>query len=148
MELPYPAYDVVLDLPEDGGSAARARDFARRTLLRHAYRGHHDDVVLVVSELVSNALRHGHGAPVLRMAGTPLRVRVEVTDDSPAPPVRRESGPAGGGLGLRMIDRLAADWGTSPLATGKIVWCEMAPRPADQEGGAGGRPVPGAGSVV
>ncbi|WP_326595777.1 ATP-binding protein [Streptomyces sp. NBC_01803] len=146
MELPSPAYDVALDLPEDGGSAAHAREFARRTLIRHEYRGRHEDVVLVVSELVSNALRHGHGAPVLRMVGTPGRVRVEVSDDSPARPVPRAPGPAGGGLGLRMIDRLAADWGSSPLARGKVVWCELTS--ADQEGSVGGRPVPGTGSVV
>ncbi|WP_059011146.1 ATP-binding protein [Streptomyces specialis] len=148
MEPLSPVYDVALDLPEDGGSAARARDFARRTLLRYAYRGRHDDIVLIVSELVSNALRHGHGAPVVRMTGTRRRIRIEVADDSPVRPAPRDPGPAGGGLGLRMIDRLAADWGSSRRATGKVVWCELVTESADQGRGADGQPVPGAGSVV
>ncbi|MDT3397386.1 ATP-binding protein [Streptomyces sp. B1866] len=129
------AYEVELSLPEDGGSTARARDFTREILAGSAYQGRHDDVVLVVSELVSNALRHGHGAPVLRLLGTAGRIRVEVADDSPVPPRPRDPGPDGG-LGLRLVERLAVRWGCTPYdprqpeaagTPGKVVWCELAP---------------------
>jgi anti-sigma regulatory factor (Ser/Thr protein kinase) len=126
-----PAYDVELCLPEDYGSPARARDFTAQTLSRWGYRGRHDDVILVVSELVANALVHGYGGPVLRLraapdADPPIGIRVEVRDDSPVMPAVRGPGPAGG-LGLKLIERLAAGWGAAHRDGGKVVWCELAP---------------------
>ncbi len=127
-----PAYDVELCLPEDYGSPARARDFTATTLSQWGYRGRHDDVILIVSELVANALVHGHGAPVLRLRATPgpdadqwVGIRVEVGDDSPVMPAVRLPGPVGG-LGLRLVERLAAGWGATHRDGGKVVWCELA----------------------
>jgi anti-sigma regulatory factor (Ser/Thr protein kinase) len=127
-----PAYDVELRLPEDYGSPARARDFAAKTLSRWGYCGRHDDVVLIVSELVANALMHGYGTPVLRLravpgpdGGQPAGIRVEVGDDSPVMPAIRGPRPAGG-LGLKLVERLAAGWGATHRDGGKVVWCELA----------------------
>ncbi|HZG05528.1 MAG TPA: ATP-binding protein [Streptomyces sp.] len=142
MEAGPTAYDVELRLPESGDSIARARDLTRELLDERAYRGRHDDVVLVVSELVSNALRHGRGAPVLRLAGEAERVRVEVSDDSPVLPAPRQSGPDGG-WGLTVIERLAVAWGVSGRDTGKTVWCEMAPERTDRDRRDGPRFTPG-----
>ena len=122
-----PAFDEELALSEDFGSAAAARQFTEETLARGGYSGRHGDVVLVVSELVANALIHGRGAPVLRVAGAPGWVRVEVSDHSGALPAMRAPEPAGGGWGLQLVDRLTAGWGSVRRGIGKVVWCELRP---------------------
>ncbi len=125
------AYDAVLCLSEDHRSGARARQFARQTLAKSGYLGRHEDVVLVVSELVSNALLHAVGAPVLRLFGTSSRVRVEVSDESPAlPAVRRPGAVGGGGWGLNLVQRLVTGWGAAHRNGGKVVWCELTPSAA------------------
>ena len=120
--------DAGLTLPSDGCSAGLARTFTRTTLDRWDYRGDHDDAVLVVSELVTNAVLHGTGTRTLRLVGTPWRVRVEVSDGNPVPPAARRSG-ADGGWGIRLVDQLATAWGVSPAPNGggKVVWCELTP---------------------
>lgn len=121
------AYEVELQLSEHDTSVAMAREFVRDALTRSRYQGRHDDVILAVSEVVTNALLHGQSAPVLRLAGTGSRVRIEVTDNSPVLPVMRVSGPDGG-WGLPMVERLAACWGAYHQDDGKVVWCEFAAR--------------------
>ncbi|MBW4721249.1 ATP-binding protein [Saccharothrix sp. SC076] len=111
--------------PGGPGSAALARDFTRRTLTGWGYRGAHDDVVLVVSELVANADRHGGGLAVLRLTGGVERVLVEVSDGSALRPWPRPRGTTGG-WGLPLIGRLARRWGVLPRGDGKVVWCELA----------------------
>jgi anti-sigma regulatory factor (Ser/Thr protein kinase) len=134
VDSPPSIHDVQVSLPEDYGSPALAREFTQQALHRWQYRGRHDDVILIVSELVANALVHGHGAPVLRLCATPspdgqqaAGIRVEVSDDSPVLPAVRGPGPVGG-LGLRLVERLGAGWGAAPRREGgKVVWCELAP---------------------
>jgi anti-sigma regulatory factor (Ser/Thr protein kinase) len=116
-------FDVELRLPRDDSGASVARDFVRETL--PAPEGWREDVVLVVSELVTNALLHGTGTPVLRLAGTAARVRIEVLDQSPVLPAIRVSGPDGG-WGLPLVARLTTGWGAYHHDGGKVVWCEMA----------------------
>jgi hypothetical protein len=138
------AYDVELRLPEDYGSPALAREFAAKTLSRWDYPGRHDDVILIVSELVANALMHGKGAPVLRLRATPgdadgpdpgrpAGVRIEVGDDSPVLPAVRGPSPVGG-VGLKLVERLSAGWGAAHRDGGpdggKVVWCELVAEPA------------------
>lgn len=102
-----------------------ARAFVRTTLVSFGYLGDHDDVVLIVSELIDNAFQHGEGAPALGLTGSPDRVRVEVTDDGATLPATRPSGPTGG-WGLVLVEKLSARWGTDWLdGGGKIVWCEI-----------------------
>jgi Histidine kinase-like ATPase domain len=114
------AYDVELRLPENHSTLTLAREFTRRTLSDGRYRGRHDHVLLVVSELVTNALVHGDGPAVLRLSGTPWRIRVEVADGSQV---------AGqeGGWGLHLVGRLAGRWEAAPRDGGKVVWCELVP---------------------
>ncbi|HEY3868252.1 MAG TPA: ATP-binding protein [Actinocrinis sp.] len=118
--------DESLTLPEDPGAAALARDFAAEQLVKAGYLGRHDEIVLAVSELVSNALLHGSGAPTIRLSGSPHRARIEVYDDSPELPEQRTDFGPEGGWGLIMVGRMAA-WGSFRRGSGKVVWCETTP---------------------
>lgn len=126
-----PPRHAQLTLPNDAAGAALARDFARRLLVEWNYRGSLDDAVLLVSELVTNAMRHGSGTRTLRLGGNAGRVRIEVADSSPTMPAVRAPG-SDGGWGLRLVDRLSAAWGVIPSAGGKLVWCELRPQPVNE----------------
>lgn len=99
-----------------------------------------DDLLLIASELLSNAVKFSSGdvALVLRWGGA--TIRVTVTDNAPAPAALRASGPeAIGGRGLAIIDALSARWGQTPYADGcKEVWAEVSVTP--RLGGSGGSP--------
>ncbi len=81
---------------------------------------------LLVTELVSNAVLHGYGTVLLIVVRDQGRVRVEVHDDSPRPPMVVDGPPlAEHGAGLRLVSALAGSWGTSPRGEGrpgKRVW--------------------------
>ncbi|UUN31563.1 ATP-binding protein [Streptomyces sp. FIT100] len=87
-----------------------------------------EDVLMVVSELVTNACLHTEGPQELVLHCTPERLRIEVSDDSPVPPrPRPHADPAlPGGHGLVVLARLARAWGSVPRGTGKTVWAEIA----------------------
>ena len=115
-------------LPLDASAPSRARAFARTWLLEHDLEQLLDTVLLLTSEVVTNALLHAGGA--VRIALVPMPgggVRVEVCDDSPVQPTRRRhSTSATTGRGLRLLDDLAGDWGTDPTPPGKAVWFTVA----------------------
>jgi anti-sigma regulatory factor (Ser/Thr protein kinase) len=120
-----------LRLAERNTSAALARQFTRSTLAgwQHGERRDNlEDIVLVVSELVTNALLHGHGTPVVRLLDGGDQVRVEVCDDSPLLPVSHRVTPTSG-LGLRVVEQLSSAWGASRRGRGKVVWCELPAAP-------------------
>lgn len=118
-----------LRLSERATSAGLAREFARTTLLSWQSPVDVDDAVLVVSELVTNALLHAHGTPLIRLLPAVDGVRIEVCDDSPQPPLPAR------GLGLALVESLATSWGSSARDRGKAVWCELptTPRAATTE---------------
>ncbi len=83
-------------------------------------------VVLLTSELVTNAVRHGGGDVVLQVSVTGTSVRVAAQDRSSELPVVRRPGPAeGGGRGVALIDSLATEWGVEPAEGGKTVWFQV-----------------------
>ncbi|MFI5984603.1 ATP-binding protein [Streptomyces sp. NPDC051555] len=132
------------------GVVTRSRDFTRRALTAwdwlpadpgaEADRGGDpaaaeaaevaEDVLLLVSELVTNACLHagGPGALVLRHTGGGLRM--EVSDGSPEHPRRRspDDPSVPGGHGLVVLERLSRAWGWEPndVVGGKTVWAEVA----------------------
>jgi anti-sigma regulatory factor (Ser/Thr protein kinase) len=72
-----------------------------------------DDLRLVVSELVTNSVRHGPSAPIrmrLKIGGR-REVYGEVVDQGDGKVEVREAGRDGGGLGLRIVETLADEWG-------------------------------------
>ncbi|WP_316529521.1 ATP-binding protein [Kitasatospora brasiliensis] len=85
------------------------------------------DVVLLVAELVANAMLHGDGPLELVLDATARRLRVEVSDRSPAlPALRLPHEPAlPGGHGLFIVQRTADRWGAEPHGQGKTIWAEF-----------------------
>lgn len=126
----------------------RSRDFVRGALAAwdwppagsEAGREAAEDVLLLVSEVVANACLHGGGPGALRLDVTDERLRIEVTDGNPEPPVpvrARSAAEAGrpGGHGLVIVERLASRWGSRSWPDGKCVWLEVAvPAPVRSPG--------------
>ena len=92
-----------------------------------------DPAVLLVSELVTNAIQHAHpgaAGTVLRLEYSGSWLRIEVHDASPHEPEPRtpdwldESG-----FGLMLVDALATKWGVQQTIQGKAVWAELDARP-------------------
>jgi GAF domain-containing protein len=80
---------------------------------------------LLVSELVTNAVRYSRGDVTLRLVNEKALV-IEVIDNSGAlPRLRQASGEDENGRGLQVVRQLAHRWGARRTATGKVVWCEQ-----------------------
>ncbi|MFD7442938.1 SpoIIE family protein phosphatase [Streptomyces sp. NPDC059909] len=103
----------------------RARRLARRALARWDLEELSDSVELLVSEVVTNAVRYAERPVTLRLLRTDV-LRCEVGDDSPQlPRQRRARDTDEGGRGLFLVNRLARRWGATRLSTGKVVWFEL-----------------------
>ncbi|MFC4607850.1 SpoIIE family protein phosphatase [Streptomyces maoxianensis] len=110
--------------PEDA-APGRARRLARRALARWGLEELSDSVELLVSEVVTNAVRYAERPVTLRLLRTDV-LRCEVGDDSPQlPRQRRARDTDEGGRGLFLVNRLARRWGATRLSTGKVVWFEL-----------------------
>lgn len=92
-----------------------------------------DELELLVSEIVTNALIHGQSAVDVRIRKYEDRLRVEVRDYEPHPPIpaaildieETRNDEAESGRGLLIVDAIASDWGSSPTGRGKTTWFEM-----------------------
>jgi anti-sigma regulatory factor (Ser/Thr protein kinase) len=126
----YPAQSLLLELP----ATPTAAPAARRALLADwgtLPTSVRDDVLLLVTELVNNAVRHANAG-----ADRPLRVEVRhrpptlrvavfdegtgFTSDGP-----RSEGNKSGGWGLFLVDQIADRWGITPTGSGTCVWLEI-----------------------
>ncbi|MER5932859.1 ATP-binding SpoIIE family protein phosphatase [Streptomyces sp. NPDC002054] len=104
----------------------RARRFARRALSRWGLEELTDSLELLVSEVVTNAVRYAERPVTLRLLRTDV-LRCEVGDDSPQlPRQRRARDTDEGGRGLFLVNRVARRWGATRLSSGKVVWFELA----------------------
>lgn len=116
------------------GGGADAPAAARRAIAEHhpmLPQPVKDNVLLLVTELVTNAVRHGGAAasqPVqVEVRSSRGRIRVDVVDpgvDFDAPP-RPGNGNSNGGWGLFLLDKIAESWGVSPAPAGTCVWFEV-----------------------
>ncbi|WP_411105653.1 SpoIIE family protein phosphatase [Streptomyces sp. cmx-4-9] len=103
----------------------RARRFARRALARWGLEELQDSLELLVSEVVTNAVRYAERPVTLRLLRTDV-LRCEVGDDSPQlPRQRRARDTDEGGRGLFLVNRMARRWGATRLSSGKVVWFEL-----------------------
>ncbi|MET8826992.1 SpoIIE family protein phosphatase [Streptomyces sp. NPDC004610] len=110
--------------PEDA-APGKARKLARRALDRWGLQDLTDSVELLVSEVVTNAVRYASRPVTLRLLRTDV-LRCEVGDDVPQlPRLRQARATDEGGRGLYLVNRLARRWGATRLSTGKVVWFEL-----------------------
>src|SRR5688500_11654112 len=111
----------------DAVNVRAAREFVADALAEKGYEGDADTVLLLASELVTNAVRH---------AATPFEVTVDagrdavrvvvVDEDVDHGPRMRHPGPEDtNGRGLLLVDELAAGWGSNRLGTAKSVWFQV-----------------------
>lgn len=115
------------ELPRSPASASAARQLVttHTTTLGPQQR---EDAALLVSELVSNAVLHGIGAISLRIDVEPNGVRVEIADQGNVAVAPNPTPGAHGGWGLRIVEKLADDWGVLEGST--RVWFRLnQPRP-------------------
>ncbi|WP_199837802.1 MULTISPECIES: ATP-binding SpoIIE family protein phosphatase [unclassified Streptomyces] len=110
--------------PEDA-TPSRARRLARSALARWGLEDMTDAVELLVSEVVTNAVRYASRPITLRLLRTDV-LRCEVGDDVPQlPRLRQARATDEGGRGLYLVNKLARRWGATRLSTGKVVWFEL-----------------------
>ncbi len=112
-------------LPPTTGSVPQARRFARTTLGTSS--ADVDTVLLLVSEVVTNAVLHARSVIRLTIDDRDGVVRVEVQDESPMLPRMHLFRLASAtGRGLRLLEQLSSAWGVEPVAgSGKVVWFEV-----------------------
>ncbi|MFF0459857.1 SpoIIE family protein phosphatase [Streptomyces mexicanus] len=112
-------------LEPEVSAPGRARRLARRALDRWGLEDLSDSVELLVSEVVTNAVRYASRPVTLRLLRTDV-LRCEVGDDVPQlPRLRQARATDEGGRGLYLVNRLARRWGATRLSTGKVVWFEL-----------------------
>src|ERR1700733_4939662 len=127
-----------MSLPAAEQAPGLARQATRKVLTSWRVAHLEETALLVVSELVTNAVRHaarGGSMLILRLEGGGTSLRIEVHDADPQRP--RPGTPDGldeSGYGFVIIDALANKWGVSETATGKAVWAELDPRPGPHPG--------------
>ncbi|MGW1622264.1 ATP-binding SpoIIE family protein phosphatase [Streptomyces sp. NPDC002172] len=113
----------------DPAEVRRARAVVREQLHDWGLARLADPAELMVSELVTNAVRHSHSRPVQLRLIRGETLLCEVDDDDHTLPTLLGTDPgAEAGRGLRVVATLAREWGTSRTTAGKTVWFELTAR--------------------
>lgn len=119
----------VIDLDSDLRSPAAARAATAKVVTSMHLEALSDDLALVVSELVTNAVRHAQPPVRLEIQADDSRVTVAVADGSPGTPNQRtQTSDAEGGRGMFLVDLLADETGCRPHPPGKTVWAALSRR--------------------
>lgn len=108
----------------DSAAPSVARQTVREALAELNVTGNlAGDILLVVSELVSNAVEHGGGYDGLEIDHEDDQLTIRVYDRSPEPPEPRTPKPlTPRSRGLQLVKAVAPDWGSEKCETGKYVW--------------------------
>ena len=119
-------------LPTQSTSPAAAREFAARSGCADHALDLLDDALLLISELVTNSVRHGGPPIVLAIECDGEGLHVRVRDGDPRLPVPRDAGDdAEGGRGITLVDLISDTWGAVPVeddyGLGNEVWFELRP---------------------
>ncbi|MDT9686847.1 SpoIIE family protein phosphatase [Streptomyces sp. P9(2023)] len=122
---------AVWDLPADPAVVARARVMAARQLAAWGLDELAFTTELVVSELVTNAIRHASGPIRLRLILERTLICEVFDASSTSPHLRHARTTDEGGRGLFLISQFTRRWGTRYTAEGKVIWAEQ---PLDSEG--------------
>ncbi|MGW9030869.1 SpoIIE family protein phosphatase [Streptomyces sp. NPDC055722] len=113
-------------LPNDGTAVRKARHMAARRLTEWGLEDLQDPTELIVSELVTNAVRHSTGPIGLRLVQHQV-LSCEVFDtDASSPRLRHARAIDENGRGLFLVTQLSRRWGARPASGGKVIWAEQA----------------------
>lgn len=120
----FTPWSHAVELPVKVGSASRARHFVVQQLATHDLSYLADDVRLVVSELATNAVTHARTPFTVSLSGREGAVLLMVRDGAASEPMLMAPRNLElGGRGLRIVQALSRDWGSSVDADGgKAVW--------------------------
>ena len=119
---------LLMTLPAEDHSVRLARHAAHVVLGAWRLAHMEETAVLIVSELVTNAVRHARGTDVVEvdLHATRTCLRIEIQDcDRHWPQPRIPGGFEESGFGFVLVDALAAKWGVRETITGKAVWAEL-----------------------
>jgi serine phosphatase RsbU (regulator of sigma subunit)/anti-sigma regulatory factor (Ser/Thr protein kinase) len=120
-------------------SPGRARRAATAWLsTSEASREQLDSAVLIVSELVTNAVVHAGTPLTLTIRWDGARLRIDVVDGGPMSGAPLSQPPSSGGRGLFIVDQLSESWGFDVSRTGKRVWATLATQPDLAQGNGSG----------
>lgn len=112
--------EVTLQVESNVNAPAVSR--SRISSMRSSLEPRCDDVLLLVSELVTNSVRHARSCDIdVSVRAMDGQIRVEVSDDGPG---FTHDVPRGEGLGLSIVERLADKWGIDP-GERFTVWAEL-----------------------
>ena len=107
--------------PEIGGQRA-ARRFLHDQLVDWGAEELDEPAQLILAELSANVIRHAQTDFAVRIDWAPPALRIEVSDGSSIVPAIKDLADEHGGLGLRIVDSLADEWGIEQHEDGKAVW--------------------------
>jgi anti-sigma regulatory factor (Ser/Thr protein kinase) len=117
---------ICFRLEPELSSVRLARSLIRDPLKRWGLEDLIDSSELLVSELVTNAIKYANGEVMLRLILEPDTLVCEVHDSSPAlPRVLQVDKDAENGRGLHVVSQVASRWGVRRTSGGKVVWCQQ-----------------------
>jgi serine/threonine-protein kinase RsbW len=120
--------NLQLTLPATDHAVRQARQATRAALAAWRLAYLEETAVLLVSELVTNAVRHARdtGTITLQLASAGAWLRMEVQDADPQwPQPRTPADRDESGFGFVLVDSLASHWGVRETPAGKAVWAEL-----------------------
>lgn len=123
----HAASERLITLPRNAEASSLARTFLAEACCTDHHAAVIDDAQLLVSELVTNAVRHG-GPPIVllvRCDGT-SDMQIRVSDGNVEPPQMQDPEVLDeGGRGLMLVDLISEDWGVDTSDDGKVVWFQL-----------------------